>query len=91
MKITKVTLEDLPNKHYKTKLTVSMLSGGYDYPMEVSIYGYGPSPSHRELQNGWKPDHGMDHVESSLHLFLAEAIYSKLMFEKLFVKETKDD
>ena len=87
MKITKVTIEDLPNKHYQTELTVSMLSDGHEYPLTVSVYGYGPNPSRRELQNGWEPEHGMDHVESDLHLFLAEAIYSKLMFEKGVSKE----
>ena len=72
MKITKLELADLPCKHYSTDLYVTVESDeGEDYVFTVSISGYGPKPSSRELERGWEPDHGMDHVESEMHLFLA--------------------
>ena len=79
MKITKVDLAVLPLKHYSTDLYVTVESDeGYEYVFTVSISGYGPKPSFRELERGWEPDWGMDHVESDVHLFLAEAARSYL-------------
>lgn len=72
MKITKVELADLPCKHYSTDLYATVEGDeGEEYVFTVSISGYGPKPSSRELEKGWEPDWGMDHVESEMHLFLA--------------------
>ena len=75
MKITKVELLDLPCKHYSTDLYATVENeDGEEYVFTVSISGCGPKPSSRELERGWEPDLGMDHVESSMHLFLAEKV-----------------
>ena len=75
MKITKVELADLPCKHYRTDLYATVESDeGEEYVFTVSISGYGPKPSSREIEKGWEPDWGMDHVESEMHLFLAQAV-----------------
>ena len=75
MKITKVDLADLPSKHYSTDLYVAVESDeGYEYVFTVSISGEGSVPSNRELEAGWEPDWGMNHVESDMHLFLAEKV-----------------
>ena len=79
MKITKVELAELPNKHYSTDLYATVESDeGEEYVFTVSIWGYGPKPSSRELERGWEPEHGMDHVESDMHLFLAEKVRALL-------------
>ena len=78
MKITEVELADLPCNHYSTDLYVTVESDeGYEYAFTVSISGYGSKPSHRELEKGWEPDWGMDHVESDVHLFLAKSCFVK--------------
>jgi len=72
MKITKVELAGLPCKHYSTDLYATVKSDeGEEYVFTVSISGYGLKPSRRELERGWEPDWGMEHVESEEHLFLA--------------------
>ena len=53
MKVTKVELADLPCKHYSTDLYVTVENEeGEDYVFTVSISGYGPKPSYRELERG---------------------------------------
>ena len=74
MKVDSVELQPLPNKHYETSLIVEVEGRTF----KVSICGYGPTPSQREIDNGWQPDHGMDHVESEEHLFLAQKIMEAL-------------
>lgn len=71
MKVVDVSLKPLPNKHYSTDLTVTFDSGE---TFDVEISGYGSTPSQREVDNGWEPDFGMNHVESEGHLFLAQKI-----------------
>jgi hypothetical protein len=80
MNITRIELEDLPSKHYSTELSVTAEQNGDEYDFTINISGYGPKPSRRSLEGGWEPDWGMDHVESDIHLFLAEMI--KTYFEK---------
>ncbi len=74
MKVTRVKLEDLPYKHYSTDLYVTVEYEGEDYDFTVSVSGYGPKASQREVERGWKPDWGMDHVESDIHILLAQAV-----------------
>ncbi len=74
MKITKVELQELPSKHYSTDLLIPVNQDDDDYVFTVSVAGYGPKPSHREIKRGWEPDWGMNHVESDIHLFLAQAV-----------------
>ena len=72
MKVTKLELAELPSKHYSTDLYVTVENDEEEeYVFTVSISGYGPKPSGREIERGWEPEHGMDHVESEMHLFLA--------------------
>lgn len=74
MKIGKVEIQPLESKHYETCLIVEVDRR----PFKVSICGYGPKPSQREIDNGWEPEYGMDHVESEEHLFLAHKIMGAL-------------
>lgn len=74
MKIKSVVLTELPCKHYSTDIDVVVEDDGEDYHFTIQVSGYAPRASRREVASGWKPDWGMDHVESELHLFLAETI-----------------
>ena len=74
MKVTEVELQPLPSKHYETSLIVEVDGR----PFKVSICGSGSKPSQREINNGWEPEFGMDHVESVEHLFLARKIMEAL-------------
>lgn len=75
MKVTKLELEELPSKHYSTDLYATVESDeGEEYVFTVSILGEGSVPSSRELESGWEPDWGMNHVESDVHLFLADKV-----------------
>ena len=74
MKVTEVELQPLPSKHYETSLIVEVEGRLF----RVSICGSGSKPSQREIDNGWEPDFGMDHVESIEHLFLAQKIMEAL-------------
>ena len=74
MEVDSVELQPLPNKHYKTSLIVEVEGRTF----KVSICGSGSKPSEREILALWQPDHGMDHVESEEHLFLAQKIMEAL-------------
>lgn len=79
MKVVDVTLLPLPPKHYDTQLEVLVKEdNGEHWSFTVSVSGYGPSPSKRELARGWEPEWGMEHTESSLHLYLANKIAAAL-------------
>lgn len=91
MRIKNVKLTPLPSKHYETVVEVTVGQDWGDSIFKVSISGYGSNPSIRELENGEYPCDGMNHVESDVHLFLAEAIYSKLMFERMAQDEFDKD
>lgn len=73
-KIDSVELLPLPSKHYSTEVEVYVNNRYF----RVDVCGYGPKPSKRELDNGWIPEYGMDHVESEEHLFLANLIKEAL-------------
>ena len=84
MKISNVELEPLPSKHYETTIIVTFDVGQYRknrIKFCVNICGDGTSPSQRELDRGWEPDYGVDHVESEEHLFLAQKIIDALQRE----------
>ena len=74
MVITEVEIEPLRSKHYETILYV--VANGYGF--SISISGYYPKPSLREIEGGWEPDEGMDHVESEVHYGLATLIANAL-------------
>jgi hypothetical protein len=80
MKAVEATLLPLPSKHYETQVEVLVKddNGGH-WNFIVSVSGYGPRPSKRALDRGWEPDWGMDHVESDIHLYLADKIAAALM------------
>lgn len=79
MRISEVTLVDLPNKHYCTTVTVRV----DERTFHIHIAGEGSIPSIREIEAGWEEDCGMDHVESLEHEYLAN-----LVLEALKNKET---
>lgn len=59
----KVEIKPLEGKYYSTDLVVT--SDKWDNPLYISIAGHSTwEPSPREIENGWDPDYGMDHVES---------------------------
>jgi hypothetical protein len=65
-----VILKDLEGKFYATEIEVK--HPRCKQPFIITIAGAGSKkPSIRELERGWTPDKGMDHVESELHLDLA--------------------
>mgnify|MGYP000701754029 CR=1 FL=1 len=74
MKILDVNIKPLPRKHYSTDLIVDVEVEGDDYTLVISIAGYAPKPSIREMAKGWEPDYGMDHVESESHYMIAQQI-----------------
>jgi hypothetical protein len=75
VKILSVELKPLSPKYYETELIVTVEdSEGYANNLHVRIYGFGRKPSKRELEVGWDPEEGMDHVESECAFFLAEKI-----------------
>lgn len=80
MGLTVVDVEILPlrQKHYSTELVVTVDVGGWQYDMRISITGYAPNPSTREIKAGWEPDFGMDHVESETHWQMAKVIQRAL-------------
>ena len=73
--IVSVEVLPLPLKHYSTDIRVEIEDESREiYPFTISISGYFPIPSEREIDHGWDSDCGMDHVESSAHLFLARLV-----------------
>jgi hypothetical protein len=80
--IVGVEVLPLESKHYSTDVRVEVKgSVGKHYSLIVSISGYYPVPSAREIQRGWEPDWGMDHTESSAHWFIARTIEKALRGE----------
>ena len=78
IKIKSVKLQPLRYKHYVTEVCVDLEVDGWTYDFKVEVGGFAPNPSPRELEGGWEPDQGMDHVESEAHLFLAHKICEAL-------------
>jgi len=79
MKIKSVTLDPLQGKHYSTELVVEVYDeGGFPNDLFISICGYYPKPSQREIDKGWEPDDGMDHVETEAGYVLALIIKEAL-------------
>lgn len=78
MKVVTTYLEPLRSKHYDTGIDVEIEKDGSVYDLRISISGYYPKPSKRELEKGWDPEFGMDHVENEAELFLAEKIVEAL-------------
>lgn len=79
MKIKSVTLEPLRGKHYSTDLVVEVYDDfGFPNDIVITISGYYPSPSKREIDKGWEPDDGMDHVETQAEYALALIIKEAL-------------
>jgi len=79
VKVKSVTLEPLRDKHYSTDLVVEVYDQmGFPNDILISISGYYPAPSQRELDKGWEPDYGMDHVETEAEYCLALVIKEAL-------------
>lgn len=78
VKVTYSEVAPLGGKHYDTQVHVDVTDNRVCYPFTISISGYHPQPSKREIDKGWEPDCGMDHVESEVHLLLAEVIKKAL-------------
>lgn len=80
MKIKSASLQPLRGKHYVTEVFVNVTdeSGDY-YTVRIDLAGYYPKPSQREIDNGWEPDEGMDHVEPEACHLIAEMIVDCLL------------
>ena len=50
----------LDSKHYSTRIEAYLPDGEF---IGVEVFGYNHKPSTREIEHGWDPDEGMDHVE----------------------------
>jgi hypothetical protein len=55
-----VEIAPLKGKHYSTNVEADI--GNFEN-IVVEIYGQNRKPSQREIDNGWEPDDGMEHVE----------------------------
>jgi len=61
-----VTIKPLPQKHYYTELEVKYEDGSCAVVHIFDGYTCGGSiPSDREIDSGWEPEFGTDHVESA--------------------------
>lgn len=79
MKIKSVELEPLELKHYTTKISIFVEGeGGQEWRIGAEVYGYFPKPSQREIDAGWEPDQGFDHVETDAEHKVALAIVEAL-------------
>ena len=72
-------IEPLKGKHYSTKVSIQLPNGEY---IGVEVYGCNKNPSQREIDNGWEPDYGMDHVEGDK--VYEVAIKIKALLEELY-------
>lgn len=81
VKIKDAKLLPLGCKHYRTEVEVVVDVDGDDHTFNVSISGYAPNASFREIMGGWQPEWGMDHTESEAHLHIAARIIGALTKE----------
>ena len=80
MKIETVSLQPLRTKYYETEVFVGVVDESGDrYTIRIDIGGYYHVPSQREIDNGWEPDEGMDHVEPEACHRIAEMIVGHLL------------
>ena len=73
----KVTLIPLEGKYYSTELLVE--DENWEGSVYITVAGHPTwTPSPREIENGWEPDYGMDHVEDhgtyNVALIIKEAL-----------------
>jgi hypothetical protein len=74
--IKSVELIPLDGKYYDTAIKVEFTDCN---PVYISLGGgSGSGPSPREIENGWEPDHGMDHTETMATFVLADLIFETL-------------
>ena len=74
MKILFSEIEPLRGKHYETTVHVDVFYEGRTSTFRLDICGTGSMPSDREIERGWEPDYGMDHVESQEAYLLAKIL-----------------
>jgi hypothetical protein len=82
MKIKSVELRHLDpyGKYYETEVLVKVEDEIWRcFTIRIDITGYYPKPSQREIDNGWEPDEGMDHVEPEACHLIAEMIVDCLL------------
>ena len=79
VKITEVELHPLKGKFYSTEISAGFVDEtGNHGSMYIEISGYHSQPSEREVEKGWEPDWGMDHVEGQAQYEIAKAIVDML-------------
>lgn len=79
MKVKSIELKPLERKHYTTELNIFVEAEyGQEWRIGVDVYGYYPKPSQREIDAGWEPDMGFDHVETEAEHKIALAIVEAL-------------
>lgn len=69
--VKRVELKPLDSKYYSTELSVEFVDGD---TVHIELSGYSPKPSLREIERGWEPECGMDHVESEKTYYVATLI-----------------
>jgi len=83
--MTYVEIEPLECKHYSTNIHADLPN---NESIHVKVAGYNSKPSPRELDNGWEPDYGMDHVEGDKVYEVACRI--KELLEDMYGGDTND-
>jgi hypothetical protein len=82
MKIKSASLQPLRSKYYETEIFVNVDDENGDYyTVRIDLTGHYPKPSQREIDGGWEPDEGMDHVEPEACHLIAEMIVACLQKE----------
>ena len=78
MKILSSEIEPIRGKYYETSIHVEVSYEGRTSTFRIDICGSGSTPSDREIEHGWEPDYGIDHVESQEAYLLAQKIVETL-------------
>ena len=79
VKITEVELQPLRGKYYSTEIAAAFIDeAGRSGHIYIEVSGFHSQPSDRELENGWQPDEGMDHVEGQVQYLIGKAIVEML-------------
>lgn len=79
VKIIDVELLPLTDKYYETCIGVEVEDiFGFKQYVTINLFGGDTYPSKRELDKGWEPEYGMDHVETEATYTIAKIIIEAL-------------
>ena len=79
VKVIGVEHVPLSGKYYETSILVDVEDMfGFKHQVTINLFGDDCYPSERELDKGWEPDYGMDHVETEATHIVASIIVEAL-------------